>query len=374
DAPARAGVPLADARRDRIARAFGEEVGRALVPVSLAGSVAVAGFVGTRDAARNDASGIHLYVNGRFVRDRGALRVLRDATKDVVGLKQPVAFLLVSLDPALVDVNVHPAKLEVRFRRPEAVYGSIHRAVREALAGARPVAGASSLLGAYAGAAPDARRLASFVRETPPDPGAPTLFPEPAKAAPARPARFLRAFDTFLVRETDEGLEVIDQHALHERVNFERLLAEHRASGVARQTLLVPELVDLAPAELALSEEWSEIWRACGLEVETYGPKTVAVRAVPASLRRLDASALVRDLLALAREDESPRTDALVEEVLHRAACRGSVMAGDVLSDDEIVALLAAAGELPAAPTCPHGRPARIRITRRDLERAFERT
>ncbi len=386
DAPAVADAgdrSVSAARRARIAAAFGAGVEEDLRVVEETGrGVAVSGFVGGPASARRDASGVHLYVNGRFVRDRGALHVLREATRDFLGAQQPAAFLFVSLDPALVDVNVHPAKLEVRFREPSAVYGAIHRGVRRALEGSRPAASPDVLLGGTRreGVLPPAPLGAVREPGAPfgPAPAAPRqerLFDAAAGSATVVPraAKFLRAFDTFFVLEGPEGIDLVDQHALHERVQFERLRARAGAGALPRQALLVPEVVEVSTADRALVEEHGPSWVAAGVEAEPFGPTSVVVRSVPAGLRRLRVRELLEDLLALAREDRSPGSPDLLEEILHRCACRSSVMAGDRLSDEEIAALLAEAATLPSEQTCPHGRPTRIRLGLRDLERAFER-
>jgi DNA mismatch repair protein MutL len=376
---------VAAARRRRIAEAFGGEIESDLRGVSQRSpTLTLDGFVGTAATARHDASGIHVFVNDRYVHDRGALRVLRDATRDFLGSKQPVAFLFLSIDPRLVDVNVHPAKLEVRFRESGAVYGAIHTAIRRALADARPAAPADRLLsGAADGAHAASLRADGFeVRDGAPataplsdraDPRTPLFAEVPAEPLVPEASRYLRAFDTFLVLEGPDGIDLVDQHALHERVNFEELAARARAGGVPRQALLVPELVELTSGEMGLAEEFGDLWLSAGVDTASVGPSTLAIRGVPAGLRRIVPADLLRDLLSWARERKNPTGPELLEELLHRCACHASVKAGDALADAEIESLLSRAARLPADQTCPHGRPTRIRLTLRDLERAFER-
>jgi DNA mismatch repair protein MutL len=216
-------------------------------------------------------------------------------------------------------------------------------------------------------------------RVAPPAPAAQEVR-EPAPADAAWPARdelrgpYLRVAQTFLVRELPEGLEIVDQHALHERVTFEGLKAELAQGGVAIQRLLVPELVEVSPAELADLAAQAPALERIGILLEAFGVSTVAVHGVPALLASGATERLVRDLLvALARLPRLPSAAELLEALLHSRACRSSVMAGDELSDEEIRALLRRAAELPEGQTCPHGRPTRVRFTRADLERAFER-
>lgn len=395
---AEGGTPFMAARLERIRRAFGDEVADDLRELrEVAHNVQIEGFLGGTASARSDASGVHLFVNGRFVRDRAVLAVLREATRDVLGARQPFAVLFVSLDPALVDVNVHPAKLEVRFRMQADVTAAIHRAVRRVLEGRRPAEPGSALLGLRPRGAPSSfawAREPEIVRETPYLDQAPMAQPSMASPAPvrspaaaaeparllstaaiaaARSARFLRINDTFLAVESVAGLELLDQHALHERVNFERLKTQQISGGIARQRLLVPIVIDLPAGDLALSEEAAPRWRDLGLEVDRFGPASIAVRSVPAGLKHLRVQDLVADLLSLEREGRRAEPASLLEDALHRCACRASVMAGDRLSDDEIIELLQQAAALPADQTCPHGRPTRILLSLRELERAFER-
>lgn len=364
-------------RRERIAACFGAEAAESLTEVRAEGAgIALAGFAGP-GSNESGAAPLHLFVNTRWIQDRGAVRVVRDALFDFFGSRAPLVFLFVSLDPSLLDVNVHPAKLEVRFREPGLVYGTIHRALRGAFEGSRALAGPQSLLRE----APRAEALDAAILdrapaiEVPPARGTAPLFEGTFRETLLpRASRYLRAFSTFLVVESEEGLDLVDQHALHERVNYEDLRARVRSGSASSQRLLVPETLELTRGDAALAEECAETWARVGLEVGSIGPSAIAIRGVPAGLRRLAAGDLVRDLLELARRGGAPGADRMLEDVLHRCACHASVKAGDALSDEEIESLLAKASSLPADQTCPHGRPTRIRLTRRDLERAFERS
>lgn len=375
---------IQQSRLERIRAAFGASVADDLTPVGASGrEIGLSGFCGGPASSRADGTGIQLFLNGRFIKDRGLARVMRDATRDVLGQKQPTAFLFVSMDPALVDVNVHPAKLEVRFRTPSSVYGAIHRAVRAALESSRPASPAELLLRPTpasewnrqsAGAARAAESLQSTgfaVRETPADAG--LFINENAEPLVPRGARFLRAFDTFLVVESERGIDIIDQHALHERVNFERLKRAAALGDSPRQQLLIPEIVDIDHGDAGVVEELQQLWLRAGLDVSLHSPSTAAIRATPLGLKYTAPADLLHGIIQLAKDHKKPSHDGMLEEVLHRCACHASVKAGDRLSDEEIGSLLLQASRLPADQTCPHGRPTRIRFTLRDLERAFER-
>ena len=185
---------------------------------------------------------------------------------------------------------------------------------------------------------------------------------------------FLQVANTYLVRALPDGFEIIDQHALHERITLEELRKDVLAGKPEVQRLLVPELVEVARAELERLKPRLEEFAAMGIELEPFGEATVAVHGLPARLKKPDAQGLVHDLIALLEEKgETPGLDELVEEVLHRCACRSSVMAGDALSEEEIRALLERGRALESDQTCPHARPTRVRFALEDLEKAFHR-
>lgn len=389
---------ISAARMKRIARVFGPAAAADLMPFSVRSrSLQIEGLVGGAASARPDASGIHLFLNGRFIKDRGALHVVRQATRDFLGARQPLAFLFISIEPSQVDVNVHPAKLEVRFREPSAVYGPLHQAISRLYSEQRPAADPTAMLdaaaarpldsAAHTGPESTTSKAPWVVYESPaPSAGAhatdaprardaQTTFvaPDDTTTLVPRGARFLRAFDTFLVLESSMGIEIVDQHALHERIQFEDLRARVRAGGKRSQNLLIPEPVAISAGDAALVEEFSALWADAGFEVSLGGPATALIRAVPSGLKRVTPAELFQSLLSDARENRTKTADQMIEEVLHRCACHASVRAGDRLSDGEIEYLLQRGAGLPSDQTCPHGRPTRIRITLRDLERAFER-
>ena len=392
--------------RGRVRRTFGAELAETLVAVrGEDGPLAVEGYVAPPRFARRDTTRQMWFLNGRPLRDKLLVRCLKEAYRGFIDDgRQPVAFVLVRLPPEAVDVNVHPTKSEVRFRDERRVFGFLLTRLRAAVAAtdmATPGARLIESVERREGRAPFAPRL--------PDPGAlaPAQQPAPPErvAAPSpdyelRPAPraetragapegrgadpwaprdelrgpFLRIASTYLVRALPDGFEIVDQHALHERLTFEGLRAQVRSGGVEVQRRLVPELVELSRAEVARLEEHQGALAAIGIELDAFGATTIAVRGVPALLGDVSPERLVGDVLrALESTGKVPDADELLEDVLHSAACRSSVMAGDALTDDEIRALLARAARLPSDQTCPHGRPTRVRFTLADLERAFHR-
>jgi DNA mismatch repair protein MutL len=403
----------------RVRRTFGSELAEALVPVEAEDELfRVFGFVAPPRFARRDSARQMWFLNGRIVKDKVLVRVLKEAYRGFLDPgRQPVAFLHLSMDPARVDVNVHPAKAEVRFRDDRRIFGFLLSALRPRVASTDMATPGEELLrraaaregrplhegqGALAdpGALPtSAPREPLRVREVPGrpyEPAAPAAGAAPVRvegapptpapeAAPASnlaeaapldtiPGPFLQVARTYLVRALPDGFEVVDQHALHERITYEGLLRELESGRVEVQRLLVPEVVEVSRAELELLEEHQEELARIGIEVEPFGANAVAVRGMPARLRHPDPIGLVRDVAdVLASTGKSPTAADVIEEVLHRTACRSSVMAGDELTEDAIRTLIARGQELESDQTCPHSRPTRVRFTLADLERAFHR-
>jgi len=396
---------------DRIAAVLGEDAARSLLDVAAEeGGLGVRGFASRPDRHRPTLSGVHWYVNGRPVRDRLLQHALLDAYRDVLPRGRfPTAVLYLQIPVADLDVNVHPAKWEVRFREAPAVHRLIRRAVRDAIAGRAWLAGAPArragpgdgvprAWAAGAGrAGPTGQGGRGRAAEAAPggdaDPTGDWLFapagrpPEAAGAsaeAPGAPGdaplRFgdLRLVGqllaTYLLVEAKEGLLLVDQHAAHERVLYERLRAELRERGVARQGLLQPLPVELAPAEAAALAEGAEAALRLGFELEPFGAETWAVRAVPALLADRDPAGLVRGLaeeLAASPSAEAGLPDA--DRVFASLACHAARRKGDALDPREQRALLDALDAIPWAPTCPHGRPVAVPFEVGEIERRFGR-
>jgi DNA mismatch repair protein MutL len=375
----------------RVRRLFGNELAAALVPLEARdGRVGLSGLIAPPRFSRSDTSRQMWFLNGRPVRDRVLSRCLIEAYRGFSDEKrQPVAFLALSVPPEEVDVNVHPTKSEVRFREERRLFPFLLTALRAAIAGTDMATPGSAVLvpfprfprfpRAESWTAERVRPEELVVREAsaPAGPSVAPLFTAVggADALVPRPSGpVLQVAATYLVREVDDGLEIIDQHALHERVTYERLKAGLRSGGIETQRELVPELIELARSEVHALEEHLANLARLGIELALFGPTTVALHALPALLKRASAPRLVHELVAaLADGRELPGPEALLEHVFHSMACRRSVMAGDRLAPDEIDGLLEAAARLDHDQTCPHGRPTRVRLTLADLERAFHR-
>jgi DNA mismatch repair protein MutL len=389
-------LPAGESRRQRFARAFGVELGNGVLEVREAhGDYVVEGVVAGPDYARKDATLELFYVNGRAVRDRAATFAVRQAFREfLMPGRYPVYALHLALPPAAVDVNVHPTKSEVRFAEERRVGGLLHAAARQGLASVgRSSAGAASaaahsvradLPRAHSGF-PDlprdlfARPLhdggamspvpppASVVRETPPPQRAGGVAWQHLAGR-----EILQVGDLYLVFESDDGMIVVDQHALHERVIYEQLRAR-AAREVAVQRLLLPAIVELTAEDKAYVLEARDTLRDEGFLVDDFGGLAVAIHGVPALLARTAPDAILTTFLAGRGLGERATTRELIAERFHSMACRAAVMSGDRLTPPETRALLEQAAKLEHPHNCPHGRPTTLTFGWHELERFFRR-
>ncbi|MCS6854723.1 MAG: DNA mismatch repair endonuclease MutL, partial [Elioraea sp.] len=370
-------LPAGEAFR-RLSDLLGEEMARHAIPLTAErGALRLAGWVGPPSLTRATQADQHLAVNRRPVTDRLLRTALRVAYGDAIAVgRHPVAVLALAVPPEAVDVNVHPAKAEVRFRDADAVRGFVISAVREALAGARTAVAVPARPPVVRFSAP---RAAPALAEAPlPLAGPPFArpAPEPLPAAADHPLGAARAqlLATYILAETADGAVIlVDQHAAAERIRHEALKRALASGGVAKQALLVPAVVELSPAAAEAVLARAEALERLGLVVEPFGG-AVLVRALPAPLSGCDAAALLRDLAEeLMEAGESRAIEQRLDAVLARMACHGSIRAGRRLSEAEMNALLRALEATPNAGTCSHGRPTWIRLEAADLERLFGR-
>jgi DNA mismatch repair protein MutL len=368
--------------------------------------VTLSGFAALPTLSRANSLGQYLFVNGRPVRDKVLVGAVRAAYADYLPRdRHPVLALFVTLGAREVDVNVHPAKTEVRFRDGGLVRGLIVRALKEALeregqraastgggatisafrpretprgsydwrrSPARPVPYVAPRGGgvgfaeagqaAFDVGAPSADARADVVEV------APELLDRPLGAARAQ------LHETYIVSQTRDGLVVVDQHAAHERIVYERLKAALEASGVARQILLIPEIVELDEADAARLVARAEELARFGLSLESFGPGAVAVRETPSLLGEVDAQGLVRDLAEhMAEWEDSLPLERRLMHVAATMACHGSVRAGRRLKPEEMNALLREMEAVPNSGQCNHGRPTYVEWKLGDIERLFGR-
>lgn len=397
--------PAVEDPRERIAAALTEREAEAMLPVDCErAEFRVQGFTSRPDVHRRTAAGLYLAVNGRPVRDRLLRHALVEVYRDWLPRGRfPTAVLELTVPPDAVDVNVHPAKWEVRFVDPRAIHSLLFAALRGAIetrgwlggpATAAPLAGRPSEPGTWAAAGP-ATETRAF--EGPREPARSDWLlaerPEPVGAdhEGTAPFRFTdlrvvgQLLTTYLLVEDKHGLLLVDQHAAHERVLYERLRAAWLEGGVERQPLLVPLTVELEPAQAAVLAAEREALEPLGFEVDAFDASTALVRAIPALLAGRDPAALLRGLVdelvdggSLGDPGSRPDPSAVrhleaADRVFASMACHSARRAGDALEPREQRALLDSLDTIPWAPTCPHGRPVAVPMSLTEIERRFGR-
>ncbi len=369
--------------RDVLVAVYGVEVGSALVevPPEGDGAIRVTGFVGPPHLHRADRGEITLFVNGRWVQDARLTYAVIQAYHTLLPAgRYPLAVVTVTLPPEDVDVNVHPAKAEVRFRDGDAVFRAVQRAVRRAVMEESGIPAMRTVPGpAFLPHAPESR---------PPERPAGEPFrpvPMPAIAPPSPgglpPLRVIgQVAATYIIAEGPDGLYLVDQHAAHERVLYERLMAQ-RETGIPVQPLLEPVAVDLPPGWAGLVEAHQETLRRLGVGVEPFGGNTFLVRALPAVLIAAHPrEVLVEVARGLAEEGGGAEgrgsrwAEEEIEQAIIRRVCKqGAIKAGQVLAREEMEELLRALEGCASPRTCPHGRPTMIHISTAQLAREFQR-
>ena len=432
----RAASGIGAAGRDqRLADALGQEfVARSIAVAHGSGTVRVTGRAGIPDAARSRGDQQFFYVNGRFVRDKVLSHAARSAYEDVLhGQRQPVYALYLEIDPARVDVNVHPTKIEVRFRDGREVHQAVRHAIEDALAAPRSgsdadspasIAGVAdpgmSPVNPAAGQPVDTARLSSNAHWTQPamhfaaergmgdaaamwptrpattgradalidwsgssgSPASPAVSASPATPTPdggnagvwplGRALAQLQGI--YILAENTHGLVIVDMHAAHERIVYERLKTQLDGAAITSQPLLIPATFAATPHEVATAEACSDVLMTLGMEITPLSSRTLAVRAVPGTLADGDPVELARSVLAeLAQHDASTVVQRAQNELLSTMACHGAVRANRKLTTDEMNALLRQMEVTERSDQCNHGRPTWRQISIRDLDSLFMR-
>lgn len=383
----------------RLAEILGREFADNGVPVdALRDGVRLTGYAALPTYSRGSAVTQFLFVNGRPVRDKLLIGALRAAYMDVLSRdRHPAAALFITCDPQLVDVNVHPAKSEVRFREPALVRGLIVSGLRHALASAGHRASTTvgaATLNALRSEPASARiyqmdrpsqlgRAAAYQAQTPgfAEMTAPSARFEPApveaeesETLPLGAAR-AQVHENYIIAQTETGIVIVDQHAAHERLVYERLKAQYAETGIASQALLIPDIVEMSPADagrlLVLADDLAHL----GLVIEPFGGGAIAVRETPAMLGEVDAKGLLQDILdELSDLEESGNLRARIDAILSRVACHGSIRSGRRMRAEEMNALLREMEATPLSGQCNHGRPTYVELKLSDIERLFGRT
>ena len=398
DGKTRVDLPATTDARRRVLAVLGESIADGLLEVTadtvLEGGAPITlwGLVGRPSLARGSGRALRFALNGRAVLDRTLAHAVKEAFRGLVDPgRTPIAFVAVEMDPSLVDVNVHPAKTEVRFRQPNFVHQCVMRAVRDALRAADLVPSFTLMPHAHSvgptnhafPASPSiSADFSSFaalavdraLHATPP---VALVSATPETLHGNRTARrVMQVHGSYLVVEDAEGILVVDQHALHERGMFEELKARIAASPLESQRMLVPVAIETDPRAVEAIADAGPLLERLGIELGAVGPRAVLVHAYPTFLlgRGVEPAAFVPGLLAQIAEDGHADFESALHSVLDMMACKASVKAGDRLSPTEIDALLDLRDRIERGTACPHGRPTALRITMRDLERNFGRS
>ncbi|TDE36037.1 DNA mismatch repair endonuclease MutL [Antarcticimicrobium sediminis] len=412
---------LFDALLARLTRVMGREFTENALPIDATREgIRLFGYAALPTYSRGAAVAQYLFVNARPVRDRTLTGALRAAYFDFLSRdRHPAAALFLDCDPTLVDVNVHPAKSEVRFRDPGVPRGLIVSALRHALAEAGHRASstvATATLGAMRPEMPGApprvyqmdrpspgARMAAYQAQAPftpapaygerpaPEPGfaelssaysgriieepdAPREDQATLESLPLGAARG-QVHENYIIAQTETGMVIVDQHAAHERLVYEKLKHQMAENGVAAQALLIPEIVELSAGDCARLLEVAADLEKLGLGIEPFGGSAVAVRETPAILGEVNAAAMLRDILdELDDAGESQLVQARIEAILSRVACHGSIRSGRRMRAEEMNALLREMEATPHSGQCNHGRPTYVELKLADIERLFGRT
>ncbi len=395
---------LVDTRRTRLAALIGKDFAANSIPVDASREyITVTGYAGLPSYDKGSAQHQFLFVNGRPVRDRLLLGCVRAAYSDLLSRdRHPVVALYIDVPPEEVDVNVHPAKAEVRFRDNALVRGAIVSALKHALhAGGqttsstisdfalssfRPQGNGGPALpysrgNSYGGGVSSYGNLAERIvpsyapmMDTIPSARAELQTVPETESYPLGAPR-AQLHENYIVAQTENGIVLVDQHAAHERLVYERFKAQMQDGGVACQGLLIPEIIDLSDTRAAAILEKAEIFRRLGLEIEPFGPGSIAVRSVPSILHgKLDLQKLVADIAdELSDQDSSILLEEKLNAVLSTMACHGSVRSGRRLSIEEMNALLRQMEETENSGHCNHGRPTYVTLSLKDIEKLFHR-
>lgn len=395
-------------RRTILASLYGVEAARQMLEVLAAEQdLRLSGFISPPALTRSNRKEITFFINGRWVSDTPLSQALMQAyhTLLMVG-RYPLSALFLEISPSEVDVNVHPAKAEVRFKNQDAVFNFVQRSTRRALLAYSPVPALPPTQNLWGGtqAAP---RPPAWQNESPVEqsalewslsheefsgdspsaqnpPGTPSTPPSPTQAE-TTPRQEIAAFHlpimrlvgqigaTYLIAEGPDGLYLIDQHAAHERVLFEKLMAQHNLKNIPSQELLSPEVIQMPPASAKLLEGQLDILQHFGFSVSLFGPNTFQVRAIPSLFSDTDPGSALRALVEDFEEDETPLQNEVEAKIAARVCKRLAVKAGKALSYEEQRALLSDLENCDSPRTCPHGRPTMVHLSVDMLERQFGR-
>jgi DNA mismatch repair protein MutL len=410
-------LPAGQTLTERVGILFGQEMAETLMPIrKQEKGMEIAGLIGKPAAARTSNAYQYVFLNRRFIRDKFIQHAVRQAYQGLMEPNRyPVVFLFLQTPPEAFDVNVHPTKVEVRFDNPNLVHSQVLAALRDKLLSTnldvvgqlpagepmpplpetdlqRESQRRQRVLDAVEDffkkpSSSQTQRSFNFKaseRQASYDPSVPMSvsqlrmpelpnYPElPQRAAGQR---YLQVHNSYLLLQNEQGFEIIDQHALHERILFEKLCEKIRQGKLISQRLLTPEVVQVTPAQEQILEHHTELFEQLGIEISSFGPGAIAIQSFPQMLGKAEPAGFVRDILdVVAAGENSNQPDLLLKNILERAACTAAVKAGYPLTDAEVAQLLSDRQVYPEACRCPHGRPSVIAFTLADLEKQFKRT
>jgi DNA mismatch repair protein MutL len=366
---------------DAVLEVYGQEIAGKMLPLEepeetwsdsdAAGAIRVRGMVGSPDLSRSGRSYLSFFINRRWVNSRLLSYAVEEAYHGLLMTdRHPVAVINIEMPPEEVDVNIHPAKSEVKFREDSRVFRAVQRMVRRTLVGQAPVPGIEDTVATYRAPSGGLQRPWDFPpagrMQPPAEEGTQTTFTESLPLL-----RVVgQVLGGYIVAEGPDGLYVIDQHAAHERVRFEEVQRQRR-QRMEVQGLLEPATFEVTPPREALMKSCLADLAGFGFALEPFGERTYLVRTVPALLAMDDWSVMLRDLLEELAGEEKSRWD---DKIAASIACHGVVRSGQVLSIEEMRELVRRLEQCQSPHTCPHGRPTIIHISRNQLERQFGRT
>lgn len=384
-------------RQTRLALVFSDEFADNHLPVdSTWDEVRVSGWVGTPDLTRAQSDHQYLFVNGRAIRDRSLMHAVRRSYQDVMfdNSRYPVCALFIELEPHLVDVNVHPAKSEVRFRQQRDIYRCVVSAVQNAISGERPGHQRSALTEASRHSAPrtgmastPARSQRSFrlpVGSTSATAPVEQILRNPSHSEedttapktdmPPMGLALAQLGGAYILAENEKGLIIVDMHASHERILYERLKEQHDNNKLASQMLLVPITIKVTAEEAELVSQRSSEFNELGFDISRSGEQIVTIRSAPIMLKDVDIEKLIRDVISdIVEHRESNRIESVRNELLATISCHSAIRANDRLNLEEMNNLLRDMESTDHSGYCSHGRPTWKQMTMEDLDRLFYR-
>jgi DNA mismatch repair protein MutL len=408
-------LPGGQTLAERVRILFGTDLAETLMELRKSEKgIEITGLIGKPAAARTSGAYQYVFLNRRFIRDKFIQHAVRQAYQGLTEPNRfPVVFLFLQASPESFDVNVHPTKIEVRFDNPNLVHSQVLSALRDKLL-STPLDAPGQVPTMQFPPLPETSPNAESQRKQRIMQAVEDFFKAPPSSQRRfdfRPARaeplsdlsqrqpqssingsypdtyfsetlnrsaikeFLQIHNSYLLLPTEQGFEVIDQHALHERILFEKLCEKVRQDKLTSQRLLVPAVVQMTPAQEQTTALHADIFEKLGIEISSFGPGAVAVQSFPMLLDKAEPAAFVRDVLdILAASENAQEPEKLLQNILERAACSAAVKAGQSLTDEEIAQLLTDRQKYPEACRCPHGRPTVITFSLAQLEKQFKRT